>query len=446
MRFALAKVVEPKGGDGADVASAPLTGVGTVIGTAGHSRRSRRRKRELPTLFGYTRPVAGELVVIAGTDASVRDPIAVALHAEGYKVLSVPTEEAAVASLGQMKLVLPDLVLTELRGGGTPPVVDHLRASPLTQDVPVLLFANGSPDERRRALLLGISDLIQRPYDPEDVLLLVRLALERSRERRRSGEVLRGTLTMLPLAELLQALDAGRRTGVVELAGRGRTGTLWVRGGRVVDAETGDGRRGEDALFALFLWSEGTFSVVYGPISVAERITVSTTGLLLEAARRADEAERDQARPPFAAIPDQPPAPPLEVLAAHRALTILNIAGSYAASAAQPAFLAAALEDARRETTSEHPGLELFEVRSTGQVGFRDPGSPPVDAAAVVAATGAWLLRFFRRMDRAFPGRFEPRHLQHLTEAVREDLESLGFYSALGLPATGRKAAPEDSR
>jgi len=388
--------------------------------------------------------VAGELIVVSGAEESVRNRIAASLHAEGYKVLNVVSEEAAVSSLGLMKLVVPDLVLTTIgTEAALPPLVEHLRASPVTQDIPVLLFASGTPEERRRALLLGISDLVQHPYDSEEVVLMVRLALDRVRERRRTGEVLQGTLSMLPLAELLQSLEAGRRSAVLEITSRGRSGTIWIRSGRVIDAETSHGRNGEEAFFSIFPWTEGTFTVAYGSVVMPERIAESTTGLLLEAARRADEAERDEEQPPFASIPDPQPGPPPELLAAHRALTLLNIASSYAAGLAQPPLLAAALEETRR-AGDRLDVLDLFVVSSEGQIAMRDPHAAPPDIAALVTATGGWLQRFFLRMNRALPGRFEPRNLRSLTEAVRDDMESLGFYAALGLSSAVRRPAPED--
>ncbi len=386
----------------------------------------------------------GELIVITGPEEPTRERIAALLNTQGYKVLSVASEDAAVASLGQMKLVVPDLVLSEIRGQGIPPLVAHLRGSPLTQDVPILLFANGSQDERRRALLLGISDLIQRPYDPEDVVLMVRLALDRVRERRRSGEALQGTLDMLAIPELLQSLEAGGRSGIVEISTHGNSATIWVRGGRVIDALTRDGLRGEAAFFSLFLWDEGSFSVIYGAVEVAQRISMPTTGLLLEAARRADEAQAVLDRPPFASIPDPPPLPPRELLAAHRALTLLNVASSYAGSVAQPAFLAAALEESRSEAALEIAVLNLFEVRTSGQVALVDAATAPLDVSLVVNGTARWLLRFFTRMNRAFPGRFETQQLRGITEAVSDDLESLGFYSALGLAPAPKRPAPEE--
>lgn len=378
--------------------------------------------------------MSGELIVLTGADDGVRDQIAAALHGEGYKVFNVPSEEAAVASLGVMNLVSPDLVLTALQGEGTPPLVAHLRANPLTEDVPILLFANGTHEERRRALRLGILDLLQRPYDPEDVLLMVRLALERSREKRRSGQGLRGTLSMLPLAELLQSLEAGRRSCLVELSDRGRTATLWVREGRVIEAESSDGRRGEEAVYALFLWSEGTFTVTYGPVLVPEKINVSTTGLLLEAARRADEESQAGQQPPFASIPDPPPAPPVELMAAHRAVTLLNISSAYAANLIQPSMLASALEESRQKSIAGgHSILDAFEVLEGGQISIRGPASSVEEASRLISGAAKWLLDFFARMNRAFPGHFEPARLVSLSEAVRDDMESLGFYSALGL-------------
>jgi hypothetical protein len=111
------------------------------------------------------------------------------------------------------------------------------------------------------------------------------------------------------------------RPAPVVLLARDAEATLWMREGQLADARLDDGRSGTEALFEALGWTEGGFSVSFGPVSTPDRFEASTTGLLLQWSRLQDEASQ---APPFAAIPDQPPLPPRDLMATHRALTLLN--------------------------------------------------------------------------------------------------------------------------
>lgn len=248
----------------------------------------------------------------------------------------------------------------------------------------------------------------------------------------RSGpRPLSGSLEQLSVPDLLQTAEANRRSGRIMLRRRGRSGTLWMRDGRVVDAAIdGGGPLGHEAVYEMALWDTGLFEADFTPVDVPERIFAPTSALLLEAMRLRDEALRGEA-PPHAAIVDPPPPPPRPLLAIHRSLTLLNVAASSAAEHLELELLARRLEETRRETAVEHPALSIFQVTAGGAVGtvsFEDEADP----AALVRGVARWLLRLFAVLERALPGRFSVRRLRAMTEAVQEDLASLGFYRELG--------------
>lgn len=249
--------------------------------------------------------------------------------------------------------------------------------------------------------------------------------------------LLSGSLEQLSVPDLLQTAEANRRSGVILIRNAQRNGTLWLRDGRVVDAEIAGGGFGADAVYELAVWEDGTFEADFTPVEVPDRIFQPTSALLLEAMRRRDEALRN-APPPHAAIPDPPPPPPRPLLAVHRGLTLLNVASSYALEHVEPALLEARLEAARRALAAEHPVLEGFQVSAGGAVSAA-PETALVEPEAPVRAVSLWLTRFFTMMETALPGRFPLRKLRQITEAVQEDLESLGFYRELGLEAGPRE-------
>ena len=370
-----------------------------------------------------------ELIFLLHPDDATRDRLSTDLHDAGYKVLTARDEAGALAYLPQMRFVLPDALVMPLGENG--PLLEKLRQNPLTAELPVVVLSDQPAEDRRRALRQGLSDLVPAPFDREELLLTLRLALERSAERRRDSRSLRGSLALLSVVDLLQTLEAGRRSGVVELKSGGREATLWLHQGQPVDAETNDGRRGDEAVFALVRYEEGTFEVMFGDVTVPHRISASLTGLLLEGMRRADESRRD-GEIPHAALPDPPPRPPRETLAAHRALTLLNVASAYASGLVERALLVAALEEARRPLEEELPEISVFTIGPEGQISLgEDAAAAPPDRLILAAAT--WARRLFVRLERALPTRFGPALLLALTEAVRDDMQALGFDEALGL-------------
>jgi hypothetical protein len=249
--------------------------------------------------------------------------------------------------------------------------------------------------------------------------------------------LLSGSLDQLSVPDLLQTVEASRRSGVILIRNHERNGTLWLRDGRVVDAEISGGGFGADAVYELAVWEDGTFEADFTPVSIPDRIFQPTSALLLEAMRRRDEALRD-APPPHAAIADPPPPPPLPLLAVHRSLTLLNVAASYALEHMEPALLARRLEETRRSLLAGHPALDGFQVSAGGAVSAA-PEAPLVEAEVTVRAVSRWLERFFSILENALPGRFPLRQLRRITEAVQDDLESLGFYRELGFAAAPRE-------
>jgi two-component system OmpR family response regulator len=113
--------------------------------------------------------------------------------------------------------------------------------------------------------------------------------LRRSRHRDLPA-ALSGTLSHFGLATLLTVLEMERRTGVLHLRGPHRTGRLALRDGQVVSAEIrGELLRGTDAVFELLGWVSGTFHFRVAAVKTADEVSLPTSMLLIEAARRADE-------------------------------------------------------------------------------------------------------------------------------------------------------------
>ncbi len=103
---------------------------------------------------------------------------------------------------------------------------------------------------------------------------------------------LNGDLEAVSLFDLCQFLMIARKTGSLRVDSRGRRATLTVIDGHVVGAIDESLKEGEDAFHRVLGWTSGTFEFGTGPVAAGSpsRITTPTDALLLEAAKRLDEA------------------------------------------------------------------------------------------------------------------------------------------------------------
>jgi len=103
---------------------------------------------------------------------------------------------------------------------------------------------------------------------------------------------LRGRLEQFGLATVLTFLDLERRSGQVLIVTRDKVGRVWLRGGRVISARIEGSRRvNRAAIYELLSWDRGRFAFTQTDTARAvDEINAPTTLLLVEAARRADEA------------------------------------------------------------------------------------------------------------------------------------------------------------
>lgn len=387
--------------------------------------------------------MSGELILVVHPRDEVLDSLSETLHGAGFKVMSAASAQGAVESFAGSRFFMPDAVLTPIDADDPAgsPLIERVRSNPLAEQVPVVVLANGNPAERRHALRLGLNHVILPPYDGEEVVLSTRLALEQHRDER----LLSGSLAQMSPVELLQSAELNRRSGTIVLKHRGKVATVWLREGRVVDAEVDDGRRREEAVYAMATWDEGTFEANFGPVSMPQRINSSTTSLLLEAMRRRDESVRDAAAdsPPHAALDDPPPPPPRPLLVLHRSLTLLNMASSYAGDHLDLDLLRSRMQAVRDRLLPDHALLAAFRVNDRGQVHLEgdDPGLDRVSPDRVVQGTAAWVRELFHDLDHALPGRFPLSRLRAISEAVQDDLDRLGFYRELGFESDAKETA-----
>ena len=125
---------------------------------------------------------------------------------------------------------------------------------------------------------------------------------------------LRGELDKIGLSSVLTLLEMERQSGILLIERGPRTSRVYFRKGRVIRAEADDPRlSGAAAVYEVLGWNAGTFDLLIGEVGGIDEIQTSTTFLLMEGARRTDEANekrRQEARATATPSPARPPPPP----------------------------------------------------------------------------------------------------------------------------------------
>jgi hypothetical protein len=124
------------------------------------------------------------------------------------------------------------------------------------------------------------------------------------RSNHRSGgprASLSGDLSMMGVVEIVQALHHGKKTGLLQLRKGDEEGDVYfvegqVRHARVADPGGGSEKSGEEALYQIMDWADGSFVFEAGSRDIKHVISGATMGLLMEGMRRRDEAPADAGR------------------------------------------------------------------------------------------------------------------------------------------------------
>ncbi|HLA76262.1 MAG TPA: DUF4388 domain-containing protein [Vicinamibacteria bacterium] len=97
-----------------------------------------------------------------------------------------------------------------------------------------------------------------------------------------------GSLAELHLPDIIQLISVSGKTGVFHLTDGALKGQIYLHEGQIVHAALEDAT-GEEAVYALAIWSRGDFRFEAGVATQQRTISKSNTNLLMEAARRLDE-------------------------------------------------------------------------------------------------------------------------------------------------------------
>ena len=196
----------------------------------------------------------------------------------------------------------PDVILCDYKMPGLDgrQLFEKLRARDTTKHIPFLFMASRSDiEERLRPLVDGVEDFIAKPFLVKDLVQITkkvvdRLHLEKLQKRAKRPGVIQGRLEEMSMIDLMQSLEMGQKSCRLIVQHGGQQGELYFAGGQCRDAKIGK-LEGDDAVYKVVLWTAGEFEIDFNAANASTRTTTTknTTGLLMEAMRLMDEANRD---------------------------------------------------------------------------------------------------------------------------------------------------------
>lgn len=217
-------------------------------------------------------------VLLVDPDVEALGEVASALRSRGFAVANAVDAYEAVEAAYRSA---PDAVLVVSTLDTDGELTQALRLIPQLQHLPVLKLHEKRDPGGRRVRGMPEGDL-------EVVVTRLLEACPRGSQPEVATDELRGNLSQMGLADLLQMLAMNKRSGTVTVTLPGGHGDIRVEEGEIVDASY---RRleGEKALFRLLREASGHFTFNPQRATGPRRITAAGHGLLMDGMRLADE-------------------------------------------------------------------------------------------------------------------------------------------------------------
>jgi len=228
----------------------------------------------------------------------------------------VSTADSASSAFNILQQQPVDLIVLDLQMG----VMDGVQMlSLLNRGYPNVQKAvlTGQVNEKYRAACLsnGADLFLEKPVNESGWGNLFTVLDELARFKPEEG--FRGVLRRVGLPDVLQMECLARSSSVLEISNAQLSGRIFVEVGQIVHAEVGE-FSGEEAFNRLMALSGGQFNLKPFSEPPARSIAGPWEFLLMEAARKRDEAAESPAGPSVAtrpAVTPTPPAPPPPVVA-----------------------------------------------------------------------------------------------------------------------------------
>jgi CheY-like chemotaxis protein len=194
----------------------------------------------------------------------------------------------------------PDLIIADytIPGIDGRQLVEKLKSRPATVKLPIIMMASRADiTEKLKMVQDSIEDFVEKPFFAKEAAKRIKkvvdkIALEKMAREAPGESTLRGSLAQMNIMDLFQSLEMGHKSCSLTLSNKGEKCQMFFSEGQINHAIFGSAK-GDDAVYKVMAWTDGTFSIDFTGSSPEQTTTRSTQGLLMEGLRLLDEANRD---------------------------------------------------------------------------------------------------------------------------------------------------------
>jgi response regulator RpfG family c-di-GMP phosphodiesterase len=209
---------------------------------------------------------------------------------QGFTVRIARSTDQAMKALeaGDIEVVVSELELQPQDGFA---LLEEARKHAWGKELPwVLLTRKHGRGEAQRGFELGVLDVVAKPANTDLLVAKLKQMMEQ-RATKGGTRGVSGSLAEMGLADIVQILWHGRKTGSLKVRNGNDAGEIHFVDGAIYNALFGK-LRGEEAFYAMLHMQNGDFALVPNFRAPARVIEQSPEALLLEAMRRMDEGDR----------------------------------------------------------------------------------------------------------------------------------------------------------
>lgn len=229
-----------------------------------------------------------ETILVADSDLKTVKLLGAALEGNEYTVVTAGSKQQALELLENepVSLAIGGAKLDDASGLE---FLSTLRQHTGLSDLPfIYLCKEGSVSRRIEALEMGADECLIKPIYTREITERVRSLFQgQLKDKIRKGETdeFQGNLEQFSLLDLMQTVHSQAHSGRLDISGLRQKGLIFFRNGTILDARCGS-LRGEEAVYRVACWGEGTFRLQLADEAHPKKIYRSTRDLILEAIER----------------------------------------------------------------------------------------------------------------------------------------------------------------
>ena len=232
------------------------------------------------------------LLLVDGDTQNLR-VLEVSLKNAGYEVLTAETGEDALEKIEETE---PSLIIsdTKLPGMDGYSFCKQLKKNEDLASIPfIFLTTQRSIEDKIHGLELGVEDYLTKPIFVREIIIRIQMLLQKRAQEQLARDdhktTFKGNLADMAVVDLIQTMEMGSKSGFMHFQNTtGQETSLYFTDGQIIHAVMGN-VTGEAAIYRLLGWTEGGFSVEFGPVEQEQTIDRPNQALLMEGMRRVDE-------------------------------------------------------------------------------------------------------------------------------------------------------------